>query len=234
MIKLSKEESQKQINLRKVNLDKAIATKASLSGQVSRVAVVMDFSGSMRKLFKEGEVQAVLERLLPIAMKFDDNGEMEFWLFDNEFRRLPNISLENFYGYVEREILANNWHMGGTNYAPVMNDVMHKYMDEDPDQLPDLILFITDGANADKTDAKKALVKASHCPIFWQFIGIGKNEFPFLEKLDEMDGRYVDNANFFAVNDIAEMSDDELYDKLLGEFPSWLEYPEVQKMIKNQ
>lgn len=231
MINLSKEESTKRLGERKVNLQKVIQQRSGLDGQLSRVAVVMDYSGSMYRLYHGGEVQEVLERLLPIAMQFDDNGEMELWIFENGFRRLPNISMDNFYGYVDREILSHKYHMGGTCYAPVMKDVMKKYTQEDPADLPDFILFITDGANSDKAAAKAALTDASRMPIFWQFIGIGDGEFPFLEKLDEMEGRYVDNANFFPIRDIAKLSDDQLYDMLLGEFPCWLEYPEVKKMI---
>ena len=33
---------------------------------------------------------------------------------------------------------------------------------------------------------------------------------------------FENNANFFHVNDIASISDDELYNRLLDEFPSWL------------
>jgi hypothetical protein len=36
-----------------------------------------------------------------------------------------------------------------------------------------------------------------------------------------MEGRYVDNANFFAVNDLMHTSDEELYRRLLAEYPDW-------------
>jgi hypothetical protein len=60
-------------------------------------------------------------------------------------------------------------------------------------------------------------------PIFWQFIGIGngrRESFPFLNELDTMSGREVDNANFFPAN--STMSNDDLYENILVEFPSWL------------
>ena len=55
-----------------------------------------------------------------------------------------------------------------------------------------------------------------------QFVGIGKDDFPFLHKLDELSGRFIDNAGFIAVNDIDAIKDAELYDRLLNEFPQWL------------
>jgi len=40
--------------------------------------------------------------------------------------------------------------------------------------------------------------------------------------LDNLKGRVVDNANFFAVNDINKITDQELYQRMLTEFPLWL------------
>ncbi len=37
-----------------------------------------------------------------------------------------------------------------------------------------------------------------------------------------MEGRFIDNANFFHIEDIEKISDEELYNNLLNEFPSWL------------
>ena len=55
-----------------------------------------------------------------------------------------------------------------------------------------------------------------------------------MRKLDDMDGRYVDNANFFAIENLADIEvidDVSLYTKLLDEYPKWLNCPEVRKMI---
>jgi hypothetical protein len=37
-----------------------------------------------------------------------------------------------------------------------------------------------------------------------------------------MEGRFIDNANFFHIKDIEKISDEELYNNLLNEFPEWL------------
>ncbi|MGO0861971.1 VWA domain-containing protein, partial [Clostridioides difficile] len=59
-------------------------------------------------------------------------------------------------------------------------------------------------------------------PVFFQFIGIGKRKFNFLEKLDVMEGRVVDNANLFSLNDINDISDEELYERVMKELPEWV------------
>ena len=54
-------------------------------------------------------------------------------------------------------------------------------------------------------------------------MGIGKYEsFDYLQKLDDLDGRAVDNTAFIKVEDFSRMNDDQLYDKLLEQYPQWL------------
>ncbi len=103
-------------------------------------------------------------------------------------------------------------------------------------QLPIYVMFVTDGTTSDKPLTERQLRWASYEPIFWQFMGIGKgkkskskalanfadSDFPFLEKLDELDGRFVDNANYFSVTSPDAYSDAELYDLLMAEYPQWL------------
>jgi von Willebrand factor type A domain. len=232
-LNLTKEESLNMLNLRKEKINLLCLEKKPLNNLISRVGVVFDFSWSMDDLYKNGTVQSVLERLFPLALQFDDNGEMEAWIFDNNFYRLPSITMENFYNYVKDNIL-HKYMMGGTEYSPVLKDIYKKYMLEDPEKLPNYIIFITDGENQDRGETTRVITKMSKYPIFIQFVGIGNCSFNYLKCLDEMKGRYVDNANFFEVNDINDINDDELYNKLLSEYPVWLEYKEVKKMIQNQ
>ena len=229
-INLSKEESIKKISLRK---DKVIslAKERDLSGVKSRVALALDFSGSMSSLFEDGTVQSIIERLIPLALNFDDNGELDFWIFNDGAKKLDGITLDNFYGLADDIKKYND--MGGTSYAPVMEDIDNFYIKEEPLNLPNYVIFITDGDNSDEYRAESMITKISNHPIFFQFIGVGNSSFSFLEKLDEMDGRYIDNANFFSVSDINSMSDDDLYDKLFAEFPSWLRDSRVQDMLKD-
>lgn len=221
-LNLSKEQSLKQLNLRKDTIQSLCLEKKELNGLIARVCMVMDFSGSMERLYDDGRVQEVIERLLPVAMQFDDNGVMEAWIFSNDFVRIPDISLDNYYNYINNKQLQEKYYMGGTSYAPVMEDVCRKYLQEEPADIPTLVLFITDGDNSDRKQTTKVITEASKYPIFWQFVGIGSSRFTYLEQLDEMEGRFIDNANFFSVNDLRNMSDNNLYQKLLGEYPDWI------------
>jgi len=226
-INLSKEESVHKINLAKEEVHKICLTKSPLNGLVSRVGLVLDYSGSMSGLYRDGTVQSVIEKILPLAMEFDDNGTMEVWIFESGYHRMPDINLNNFYGYVQREIMGK-YQMGGTNYAPVMQDVFKRYIQEEPAKIPDYIVFITDGDNADHAQTDKVIKDCSKYPIFWQFVGVGNASFNYLRKLDDMKGRYIDNANFFSVSKTSAIQ----YGDLLNEYPSWLADPKVKAMLK--
>ena len=82
-VNLSKEESIRKVNLAKEEVHKVCLTKSPLSGLTSRVGLVLDYSGSMSELYRNGTVQAVIEKILPVAMEFDDNGTMEVWIFED-------------------------------------------------------------------------------------------------------------------------------------------------------
>lgn len=238
LLNCSKEESLNLLDLRKEKVELICNKYTVLDGLKSRAAVVFDVSGSMDDRFETGIMQATLERLFAIAVQFDDNGTMEVWIFNGEFKRLPDVTKDNFYGYVQREIISKGYVGGSTNYAPVMQDVVKRYMKEEPANLPNYIMFITDGDNnySDKAPAKNEVILSSYTPIFWQFIGIGGSSgFEFLKSLDEdeMDGRNVDNANFFELNDIFNISDDILYERMLKEYPEWLKLDKVKEMIAN-
>lgn len=229
---IGKEKVWRELEIRKDKIRQLHIGKTDFGHLTSRVAVVLDTSGSMRKSFENGDVQSTLERLLPLAMAFDDDGSMELWTFNHGFKRCKSITRDNIYGYVDENIRDIS---GGTNYAPVIYDICDYYITEVPEKIPNYIIFITDGDNDDKYLTDKAIKAASHFPIFFQFVGLSEwyNRFDYLQKLDDMPGRYIDNANFFKVKSLTEedCDDNEIYKKLLAEYPEWLNNAKVKAMI---
>ncbi len=240
-IELSKEKVA-QINLRK---DKVIdlTKKLGIFGEKAQVFLVMD-------KFRDGLVQRILERIVPLALQFDDNATLDVVVFHNDAFEAVPCTLANLEGYVQKEILAK-FNFGGTSYAPaiklVRGGIANKVKgalkklggmfaslmgnkSEDTKQLPTYVIFVTDGDSGDHRETEQQIRDASNEPIFWQFVGIGGERFPFLEKLDDLTGREIDNASFFAVRNIDKMSDDDLYSKLLEEFPGW--YKEMRQRGK--
>ncbi len=206
--------------------------KKKISKIVARVGIVLDISGSMQALYKNGTVQEVVERILAVACQFDDNAALDVWVYDNEFSRLPIVTEKDFGNYVVDQIMNNHAiHKFGRNNEPqVMEDVIRKYTGEEDDPTPVFIIFINDGGVLKST--KKIITEAAILPIFWQFVGIGQSDFEVLKRLDEMEGRIVDNANFIHIDDISKVSDEWLYDQLLNEFPLWIKEATVKRIIR--
>lgn len=209
-----------------------VLEKKKLTDVVAKVGIVLDISGSMRKLYREGIVQDAVERVLAVASQFDDDGSLDVWVYDNEFSRLPPVTEKDFPSYVEKQILMNDdIHKFGRNDEPkVMEDVISKYIEEEPSEEPVFLVFINDGGC--KPGIKKFIVESSVQPIFWQFVGIGDSNFDVLRKLDTMEGRIVDNANFFHLDDLKKVSDEELYNQLLDEFPMWLKEAKEKRILR--
>ncbi len=206
--------------------------KKKLTHVEARVGIVLDITGSMQTLYKNGTVQEVVERILAVASKFDDNGALDVWVYDTHFSRLPSVTERDFKDYVQNQILNNAaiHKFGRNNEPPVMEDVIRKYTVEEDTGVPVFIIFINDGGVV--KPIKKVITAAAVQPIFWQFVGIGHSDFEVLKQLDTMEGRIVDNANFFHLDDIAATSDEMLYDQLLHEFPSWLKAAEEKRIIR--
>ena len=224
---------------------------AGLEGQKAVISMALDISGSMQDTFKKGVVQRVCERLLALGARFNDKGSVDIFLFGEKHYEVGVLKEANFYGFVDREIIPRYPLEYETNYAGVMERIVNKYFpgamkkgggflglgsgvtvrrQERYTGLPGLVLFITDGDNFDQRQTQNVITEASKLPIFWQFVGIGSYSFPFLEKLDNMGGRFIDNANFFQVNDIDRISDEELYKRLLEEFPGWLKLAKQKEL----
>ena len=199
--------------------------KHNLLNVKARVALILDYSGSMSQQYKRGDVQKVIERIMPLALNFDDDGCFECWAFAEKALRLPDVSLENLNDYISsKQTGYKTWKAGaGYNNEPaVLAAVLDYFIKQSPSTLPVYIIFISDGGVSEAGKIKKILQAASSQPIFWQFVGIGGRNYGLLEKLDTMQGRVVDNCNFFQIDHIDSMSEATLYDLLLQEFPIWL------------
>jgi hypothetical protein len=193
--------------------------KHNLMDVVAQVALLIDISGSMKNLFKNGTVQRIIDKIVPLAMQFDDNGEFELWYFGISAKSMSPVTIKNYSSATSDWDKLMSRYGGGTNLAPAIEDVVEKYKGG---KTPAYVLCITDGATTKAGKVKNLISQASDYPIFWQFIGVGRGNYGILEELDAMTGRRIDNANFFILDDIDRVDNTELYSRMLAEFPSWL------------
>jgi hypothetical protein len=214
-------------------------TKHGLEGTRAAVYLVVDYSGSMKPYYQDGTVQALADRVLGLSAHLDDDGTVPVVFFSTDVDAVTEIALADHQGRVER-IVAGLGHMGRTNYHVAMDAVVDHYLDSGARD-PAFVVFQTDGGPTSRLAAERYLCKAARLPLFWQFVGFGdpgSRQFEYLRKLDELavpDKRAVDNAGFFhAGRDPRQVSDAELYDRLVGEFPKWLVAARAQGIVRPQ
>lgn len=227
--------------------------KRGLGEHSARVALCLDISGSMHGLYRSGKIQKLAERILALGLRFDDDGQVDVFLFGKQGYAAGSLELANHSTYVP-DLLNRHKLEAATYYGKAMQLVRQHYFGTADlrnapfgQELPVYVMFVTDGRTMDEAITRDQIIASSFEPLFWQFLAIGKSshsvapgasmkkpsrwgggrksggEFEFLEELDAMTGRYVDNANFFAVEDPATIPDADLYELLMNEYPGWLQ-----------
>lgn len=213
--------------------------KNGLSGQRAKVALCLDISGSMSSHYRSGKIDRLVRRVLALSLQLDDDGAIDIFLFGTNAHYYGQVGIDNYQSFTA-DMQRRHSLEPGTYYGLVMGEIRAHYKRQpDAGQIPVFVLFLTDGGTQDVRRSETEIVEASREPIFWQFIAIGemprrtgsitrKNSrvlprgFDFLQHLDKMSGRVVDNANFFAVQDPDDPSDNELFEMLMSEYPLWL------------
>lgn len=199
--------------------------KAGLAAARASVYLVLDYSGSMARYYRDGSVQHFAEQVLALSGRLDDDDKVPVILFDDHVRKPVEVSVHRYAGAVDK-LVKKAGNMGTTNYAAPMHEVIKLHAGKTN---PAFVVFQTDGSpdwNA-RLASEQIICDSARLPIFWQFVGFGDDEFEFLRRLDTLSvpsRRSVDNAGFFPAGPRPQaVPDEDLYDNLMGEYPSWLQ-----------
>lgn len=232
---LSKEKQKVAFTLAKRNLPEMRAS----------VGLSLDVSGSIHGLFNQGVIQRIVEQIVPIGLRFDDNGNLDVYTFSDgdNTTQVEGATEQNYQGFVKREILdnskVNKW--GGTSYAPVIDQMLKDYgfyqdkksgwFGKTTTELQAkstsgeavVNYFITDGENDDKAATEALLQQCEDAKVnmYFCFIGVGHANFSFIERMGEKFG----NVGFINIEDLAKFVDaDDIYEQLLpAEMTTWLQ-----------
>ncbi len=226
----------------------------------AHVALCIDISGTMHSLFASGKIQAFAERILVMGSYFDQDAVIDIFLFGDEAYYAGQMNTHNFKGFIA-EAWRKYITVYGTYYGKALKKIRQFYIPEHHGEAvssvgeaakePIYAMFVTDGFTADEKETVEQLVWSSYEPIFWQFMAIGKSkddfggggfwdwvnkpfaqDFSFLKKLDNLSNRLVDNANFFNVSKDLSIEDEELYRKMMVEYPMWLKEAKEKQIIR--
>lgn len=103
---------------------KIVLDKKKLVEVKAEIVVAIDRSGSMYRLYSDGTVQNLVERLLGIGMNMDANKEIDVFQFNQGSKYIGVATEENHANFVRDKKMSAD---GGTNYAPVMKEIIAKY-----------------------------------------------------------------------------------------------------------
>jgi hypothetical protein len=211
-------------------------TRFGLDGHTAKVALVLDYSGSMRGTYANGSMQRLAEKALALGTQFDDDGAIDLFFFDSSAEHAGEVTIDDYHGAVDE--LKPNRRMGSTSYTDAFEAVQEHYgfgaqkkgffgkksggSTTLPVKDPVFVIFLTDGVPDNKTSAVNKLVELSNYPIFWKFLSIGSESIPFLEKLDDLTNRTIDNADYKPIGNVDKLSDDQFFDVLFDEYKGYL------------
>ena len=218
---------------KKLDLVKNVLAKRQVpEGIIAQVKMCLDVSGSMQGMFNNGTVQTLVDRLIPIGMRFDDNQSLEAYAFSSSATRTSDIKPEDAGDYVStftREARDAGVLWGGTAYSQAMA-LIKKEMEPSKGflglfkkaapNLPSYLMFITDGeTGGDKIRTEHIIKELAELKIYIQMIGVGYDSFSFLNLMADKYG----HVGFVTFPNLERVTDEEMYEQLLGEeFCNWI------------
>lgn len=216
------------------NMFSALAKYPKVAERSVKVVMCADASGSMFDMYRNGRVQRAVDKFFAFATTLSDEGYMDLWAFAAKSRQLGAVTMDNVRDYTFAESGGFERWMSMLNYQynnepEAMRDIMMIY---GALRTPTLVLFLTDGRLSSDWEIEEILIKTSRFPIFWQFVGLHGEEYGILDRLDTIDGRYINNADFLKTGDIDDLSDGALYSRLLSQVDAWLDELAFKRMLE--
>lgn len=206
--------------------------KGVTEAPIMRVGVALDISGSMGPHIPEN-LQLAFNQMMGVSVKFDDNGELDVFKFDDRCEYVGTSTPEE--GDYDVFIKKNGIRArGGTKYAPIVDEAIKFFFKpkktggflgfggktEAASDEPVLMLIITDGEPWDADETLAAMDAARKHNIYFHLVGIGgsRSSFPTIARLaDELPNVgevYLPNFG---------MSDSEVYSQLIcDELIEWV------------
>ncbi|MDX1902208.1 MAG: VWA domain-containing protein [Gammaproteobacteria bacterium] len=248
-----------------------VLSDMGLEKHKTQVVFVLDISGSMDAEIKAGHIDSFVKKIALLAGELDDDQRLQIFSFGTTVSDVVlELNLQNPHevmNFSVREDILNKINPAevaqirdGTNYAPVLNEIMKRYYPETK-QSPlkkihrdaskgVFVIFLTDGDCHDKKASSEAVIQSSYCGgLFIKFVGIdiakeqNKKGFRFLEGLDDMavssgcgrffnaSTRYIDNVDFLKCK--PSEVENLPYEELLREYVPFLSQSAQKNLLRN-
>lgn len=163
------------------------------------VNLCLDVSGSTRNSFasysQPSDIQLFMERIFSVSKAIDDDGILNFSLFDTSNYNQPELVVEQEYSNLSSivaNIYNNSNYWGGTSFSPPLKALNNKLFEtttlgaslksffgiakpktQEASTTKQLIIFVTDGECSDYEATRQMLKTLSEKSCFIQFVSIG-------------------------------------------------------------
>lgn len=217
------------LNLSKESLQLNLTKRNVGTIQNLDVSFAMDVSGSFDDEHRAGYTQSFLNRFVPFSLLFDPDKKMGMYVFSSDHENLDDVTESNFDGYIRNKVMRSSVYGYGTKYAPVLEEILK------PQSVgllksifgakakPKLCFFVTDGEPMDANATLETLRQKHGQDSFIVLVSISDSKISFLEKMEAFDGVTHLQLSPAYLRNIENVSDDELYEKLLNdELVAWL------------
>lgn len=237
-----------------------IFKKAGIRAHQAKVALCLDVSESMSPYYESGKVQFFTQKVLGLGAYLDVNSQVDVFLFSEKTHHAGEMTQYNYATFLDDAL--ENYNLTGTaKFSSAIKKIRKFYfpdasLEAEPPikkpYFPIYVLFVSNGNTEDEDETAIELSKASHSPVFWQFITIGVTrgdvgngfwawlkkpfleDYSFLQKLDDLPDRFIDNADFFNISDPFKVNDEELFEKLMTEYPDWIKEAISKKILNGK
>lgn len=211
------------------HIGRILLTKGVKTAPIMRVGLAIDVSGSMIGIYNSGKLQAAFDQMMGVSVKFDDNGELDVFQFNNNCKYIGTSSPTDYENYIRKHISID----GATSYAPIVEAALDFFFKpkktggfmgfggkSEVNDMPVLMIVLTDGQPDDDARTLRALEAAGDKNIYWHFVGIGgdRRSFSTIARLADA----LANVGEVYLPRI-DMSDDEIYEQLIcDELVEWI------------
>ncbi len=198
---------------------KKVLPSLNLAQCRARIVLVIEASQQTAQYFSNGSMQNLITKVLPLAMQFSDNAQLEYWLYGSRPKKMFPIGERNYASAIPNDWGSLMWSLGeNKSETTAMTEVLSSCQ---PFNMPSYILFITSGNIPLNSQIEQMVVSSSQFPVFWQFLGMGNSRYGVFENITNLPGSSVCNAKFAAISGFAQNSTPELYKFLLSDFSKW-------------
>lgn len=130
----------------------------------------------MSGFYRSGAIVTLVQRILALGLRFDDDGEIDVFLFGADAHDYGSVGVEDYRHFAPT--MQHRYPLeGGTNYGRAIALIRRHYQrDLQAGRQPVYVMFVTDDETQDRAESKRQIWDASREPIFWQFMALGQSK----------------------------------------------------------